>query len=325
MKTNLSDLPEIGVSSLFEQDVLDGLMQMPKRLQSKYFYDETGDILFQQIMACPEYYLTNCELEVFSKQSSALAERICRPGQSFDLIELGAGDATKSEYLLDFLVRSNVDFKYLPIDISDNILQELKARFNKSLPQLVVQPLAGEYFEMLKVATQESANRKVIFFLGANIGNMDKDQAIDFCHTLRSNLSPGDLLLIGFDLKKHPRIILNAYDDQGKITSKFNLNLLARINRELDSDFDLERFEHYQTYDPETGASKSYLVSLQEQHISIKGQIVAFAINETIYMEVSQKYSIEEIAVIAQRCGFRAGGYWIDSKGWFADVCWEVV
>ncbi len=160
--------------------------------------------------------------------------------------------------------------------------------------------------------------------MGANIGNFTPVAARKFCRQLRSCMSPGDLLLIGFDLKKHPQIILNAYNDSAGITRDFNLNLLTRINRELQADFDLNMFEHYPVYDPGTGACKSYLVSLatHKVHIGRAGVNVQFQQYETLYMEISQKYSLQETEELAQQTGFRPDGCFKDSKGWFADCVW---
>ncbi len=307
----------------FAEDVLAGLRQTPKNLHAKYFYDKDGDALFQQIMACPEYYLTRCELEIFQTQTDRLADIISASQQEFNLIELGAGDATKSQYLLDTLVQRPIPFTYMPIDISGNILSVLGQRLGEELPDLDVLPLEGEYLDMLRFAVEHSPRRNVVLFLGSNIGNMNAGEALGFCRELRSVLHPGDLALIGFDLKKHPQIILDAYDDRAGITAKFNLNLLKRINRELEADFDLRQFEHYQMYDPDTGACKSYLVSLQDQTVSIGAHRMAFARDETIFMEVSQKYTPEEIKQMGSEAGFRPIGHLTDSKGWFADVFWE--
>ena len=309
----------------FAEDVLAGLRQTPKNLHAKYFYDKDGDALFQQIMACPEYYLTRCELEIFQSQTDELADIISASQREFNLIELGAGDATKSQYLLNALVQRPIPFTYMPIDISGNILSVLGERLRSELPGLDILPLEGEYLDMLRFAVDNSTKRNVVMFLGSNIGNMNAEEALGFCRELRSMLHPGDLVLIGFDLKKHPRIILEAYDDRAGITAKFNLNLLKRINRELQADFDLRQFEHYQMYDPDTGACKSYLVSLQDQTVSIGAYRITFARDETIFMEVSQKYTPEEIKGMAFGAGFAPVRHLSDSKGWFADVFWEAV
>lgn len=312
------------VADTFGADVLNGLSQSPKRLHAKYFYDKEGDKLFQEIMSCPEYYPTRCELEIFRDKTAELANAMIT-GEAFDLIELGAGDATKSQYLLQYLVDRHTAFTYMPIDISGNILSELQNRLETVMPDLSLHCLEGDYLEMLDKATALSSRRKIVLFLGANIGNMEPREAVAFCRSLRERLQPGDLVLIGFDLKKHPRIIRNAYDDSAGITAKFNLNLLKRINRELNGNFITEQFEHYQSYDPMTGACKSYLVSLCDQQVTICKNHFNFRRDEVIYMEVSQKYAIEEITTLADKTGFRSVQNTYDTRRWFADVCWEVV
>ncbi|WP_448700954.1 L-histidine N(alpha)-methyltransferase [Mucilaginibacter sp. AW1-3] len=309
----------------FSEDVLQGLAATPKRLDSKYFYDTTGDGLFQDIMNCPEYYLTNCELEIFSEQTGALANFISADNdEPFDLIELGAGDALKSSFLLKYLVNKGVDFTYLPIDISSHVIELLDDELSKNIPGLNFHGLNGEYFDMLNKAAAISDRRKVVLFLGSNIGNMPVDQAEKFCYELRRNLSAGDMALIGFDLKKNPKTILEAYNDKGGITKNFNLNLLNRINRELDADFITSQFEHYPTYDPETGSCKSYLISLTDQHVHIRSanKNINFQANEHIFMEISQKFTIQQTRDIAVNAGFIPANYLFDAKNWFTDAIW---
>ncbi|GGH59953.1 dimethylhistidine N-methyltransferase [Filimonas zeae] len=306
----------------FRRDVLEGLNGSVKKLQSKYFYDKEGDRLFQQIMNCPEYYVTNCELEIFQQQTELLARMVIADGSAFDLIELGAGDATKSQYLLQHLINAEVPFTYMPIDISGNILSELEERLSSEIPALRVRSLEGDYFEMLQKAVAFTLKRKVVLLLGANIGNMAPQDALEFARRLRAGLQPGDRVVIGVDLKKHPRVIREAYDDREGITARFNLNLLARINRELKADFDIAQFEHYQHYDPDSGACKSYLVSLCNQVITIGKKEIPFAKDETIYMEISQKYTLNEVAMLAADSGFIPVSHCTDSKGWFVDACW---
>lgn len=308
----------------FRQDVLEGLTASPKRLSSKYFYDKTGDRIFQEIMAMPEYYLTQCELDIFKNKTADLARLITSEKEPFDLIELGAGDAMKSTFLLKYLVEKEIEFTYMPIDISGNILSVLNEKLNKELPDLDIVSLEGEYFEMLHKAASLSDRKKVILFLGSNIGNMDISEAEHFCADLHDTLISGDRILIGFDLKKNPHTILNAYNDANGITARFNLNLLTRINRELHADFDLEQFRHYQTYDPVTGACKSYLVSLKEQKVSIDGHSISLKENELIDMEISQKFSPEKIEELRTKAGFETVGEIRDSKKWFVDAVWQV-
>lgn len=317
--------PELSAAkteSQFCKDVISGLSNTPKTLHSKYFYDEKGDQLFQQIMAMPEYYLTRAELEIFRDQTSALADVIQAEKSPFDLIELGAGDASKSKFLLNYLVEKQIDFTYHPIDISGHILNELEDNLTTAIPALAIHSLEGEYFQMLEEATNNSQRRKVVLFLGGNIGNMELDKAYLFCQDLRARLNPGDIVLMGFDLKKNPHQILAAYNDKQGITAAFNLNLLTRINRELDGNLDLSKFSHYQHYDPVTGACRSFLVSLEDQKTMVCGNIVCFAENELIHMEVSQKFSRDDITDMAVASGFIEQDYLNDKNNWFTDVIW---
>ena len=304
-------------------DVISGLHASPKYLQSKYFYDSTGDKLFQDIMNCDEYYPTNCELEIFAEQTEGLANAILIGGDGFDLIELGAGDATKSSYLLQHLLDKKADFTYLPIDISDHVIDYLNSTLPVTLPGLKIDGLNGDYFDMLKKAASLSTRRKVVLFLGSNVGNMPISAAEKFCRELRNHLSPGDMALIGIDLKKNPKIKLAAYNDRGGITKRFNLNLLERINRELNADFNLSQFDHYPTNDPETGSCKSYLVSLADQDVKINGgESIHFLKNEHIFMEISQKYTVIQADQLAKIAGFKTDGHFYDKKQWFLDVIW---
>jgi len=309
----------------FRSDVLNGLKNKPKKLSSKYFYDKIGDHLFQEIMAMPEYYLTKCELDIFKNKTENLTSLIVSENEPFDLIELGAGDAMKSTYLLKYLVEKGRDFTYMPIDISGNILSILNEKLNSKVPELEIISLEGDYFEMLDKAASMSARKKVVLFLGSNIGNMNKDEAESFCVELNKNLNSGDVVLIGVDLKKNPHIILSAYNDQSGTTAAFNLNLLSRINRELNADFEVDNFQHYQTYDPVSGDCRSYLVSLKDQNVMIENEIISFKENELIDMEVSRKFSESGINELAEKSGFKVVGEIKDSKNWFVDSVWEVI
>lgn len=315
---------EIDSLEIFQKDILEGLSMSPKKLSSKYFYDKNGDRLFQQIMAMPEYYLTDCELDIFKNKTERIASPISKINEPFDLIELGAGDAMKSSYLLKYLEDSGSYFTYMPIDISRNILSILNEKLSLEIPSLEINLLEGDYFDMLNKATSISKRKKVVMFLGGNIGNMDLEEARHFCREIRRRLNPGDLLLIGFDLKKNPHTILNAYNDAAGITAAFNLNLLTRINNELDADFNRDNFEHYQTYDPISGACRSFLVSLCKQKVTVKNSIFNFEENELIDMEISQKFSQDDIEKLAKDSGFHIITEIKDSKDWFVDSIWSI-
>ncbi len=311
--------------SIFCEDIFCGLTATAKYLDSKYFYDVAGDKLFQQIMHSPEYYPTNCELEILSQQTDQIVAEIQGHFNSFDLIELGAGDALKSSHLLHNLLQKNNPFTYFPIDISKNVITTLSNQLPDRLPGLNIQGLNGEYFEMLTRANSISNKNKVVLFLGSNIGNMFPADAERFCLKLKEHLLPGDLLFIGFDLKKNPKVILDAYNDKQGFTRDFNLNLLNRINTELDADFNLANFQHYPTYDPQTGACKSYLVSTEDQQVYIAqaDKYINFAENECIYMEISQKYTLQQTLELAQKIGFTPITHFFDSKKWFVDSIWK--
>lgn len=322
LKTTINTASKTATEQFYE-DVVTGLRSTPKRLNSKYFYDANGDKLFQDLMNCEEYYPTNCELEIFAEQTAEMATAIMADGSPFDLIELGAGDATKSSYLLQYLLDQKADFTYLPIDISDNVISYLNITLPVVLPGLQITGLNGEYFDMLTKASVGSTRRKVVLFLGSNVGNMPIDVATDFCREVRKHLSPGDRMLIGIDLKKDPKTVLAAYNDKGGITKRFNLNLLERINRELNAVFDINQFEHFPTYDPETGACKSYLISLTDQVVGINGkEQIHFLKDEYIFMEISQKYTIAQTNEMAIAAGFKTADQFFDSKHWFLDAVW---
>ncbi len=318
-------LPAKSKYGQFYADVITGLSATPKHLNSKYFYDAVGDKIFQELMACEEYYPTNCELEIFSEKTAEICNAIIGSGDAFDLIELGAGDATKSSYLLSYLMEKQADFTYLPIDISENVISYLNITLPVTLPGLQLNGLNGEYFQMLEKAAALSNKRKVVLFLGSNIGNMQSAEAEGFCRELRNHLSDGDMLLIGFDLKKNPATVLAAYNDKEGITRRFNLNLLERINRELGGNFDTGKFVHYPTYDPETGACKSYLVSTEEQDVKIGSETIRFARDECIFMEISQKFTVAQTDKIAKTASFKPVYHFFDGKKWFVDAIWVAV
>ncbi len=308
----------------FKKDVLDGLLAYPKQLPSKYFYDKKGSALFREIMALPEYYLTDCELDIFRNRAGELSSFVMMDDTPFDLVELGAGDGLKSKYLLRELYRKSAKCIYMPIDISGSVLDALGSSLQQELPELEVQDFEGEYMEMLAEACSRSNRRKVVLFLGANIGNMEPHECRDFCCQLQNLLSPGDMVLIGFDLKKNPQQILRAYNDASGVTSRFNLNLLERINRELFANFVPEQFEHYPMYDPISGACRSFLVSKREQQVDIDGHTIRFGKGEVICMELSQKCDTAEIRQLAAYSGFETIGMLTDSEAWFVDAIWKI-
>jgi L-histidine N-alpha-methyltransferase len=309
----------------FRREVLEGLNRQPKQLPSKYFYDATGDRLFQEIMQLPEYYLTYCETEILAGHSAELATLITSGFSPFNLIELGAGDCTKTIHLLRALTGLAVEFTFCPVDISEDVIGDLSQRLPKELPGLQITGYRGEYLTMLEAAASGSHRRNCVLFLGANIGNMLFTEALEFGRQLRNRLQTGDMVIIGFDLKKSPAIIRTAYDDPAGVTRAFNLNLLTRINRELDGNFDVSTFDHYCSYDPVNGTCKSYLISVADQQVNISGEVISFEKDEYIWTEISQKYSTEQINQMAIACGFKTKANFFDSRQWFTDTVWTAV
>lgn len=288
----------------FEKDVFQGLSAYPKYLYSKYIYDQRGDALFQQIMKLPDYYLTRSEFDLLTSNRSEIASLFEDP-KGFDLIELGAGDGQKTRVLLSELLEREATFNYIPIDISAHVLEELSSSLKASFKNLEVQPRQGMYFEVLKNLSTYSSRKKVIMVLGSNIGNLLHPKAIDFLHKIRESLTPDDLLFMGFDQKKDPATILRAYNDATGITEAFNKNLLVRINRELDGNFDTDSFKHWECYDPETGTAKSYLVAQKKMEVTIKKLDLKLSFKpwETIHTEISQKYDDSTVRWLANQAG----------------------
>ena len=309
----------------FYFDVIKGLTQIPKRLSSKYFYDKKGDSLFQAIMMSPDYYLTRCEMEIFTCQTKEIVDSLTEQNLDFELIELGPGNCAKSIYLLQALTAAGVSFNYIPIDISENVISELQSFLPAKNPDIRFNGLVGDYFDILASHCLLSKTRKVLMCLGGNIGNMTIAESNQFCEKLRGYLQPGDQCIIGFDLVKHPATIKRAYDDREGLTRAFNLNLLNRINRELEADFKIDQFDHYCSYDPLTGAAKSYLVCLSDLVVHLPGARIPFGKNECIWTEISQKYSKDQIYQMAINNGFIHTAEFLDNKSWFMDAIWTAV
>lgn len=311
----------------FSEDVAKGLSGEQKRLPSKYFYDAEGDRLFQKIMKMPEYYLTNSEYEIFSTQAAEILKAMGINSGEFNLVEFGAGDGFKTKVLIERMLDAGARLNYAPIDISGDVLNQLKSDFQKSFPGLSIKPQNADYFEALEKLGTVSELPKLILFIGSSIGNFSRDQSVEFLSSLKTKLRKGDKMLIGFDLRKNPRVILDAYSDKEGITKAFNLNLLNRINTELGGNFDLEAFDHYPLYDPEAGVARSYIVSLKEQDVYIDACSASyhFGTGEAVHTEISRKFSVAEINQITEKSGFKVVEHFFDCKHYFANTLINVV
>jgi dimethylhistidine N-methyltransferase len=317
---------DIKLSPLAEE-VRTGLAKSPKRLSSRFFYDGEGSRIFQEIMQAPEYYLTRSEYEILDTYKAELLRLFMPDKMPFDLVELGAGDGLKTKLLLEFFYGQTAPFTYAPVDISADALDGLVADVRQSWPELPLNPQHNDYFKALEHLSIQSDHRRVVMFLGSNIGNFTPDEAVDFYQQLHDRLQPGDLILTGFDLQKHPAIIHAAYNDQQGLTKAFNLNLLRRINDELDADFELSAFSHYEVYNPENGEARSYLVSEKAQTVQVDAlsMTVSFDKGEIIHTEISRKFTRTQIEQLAEQTGFRIAGWFTDPQGYFVDVVYQRV
>lgn len=313
--------------SQFAWDVLEGLGSTPKHLSSRYFYDDEGSRLFMEIMKLPEYYLTRAEMRVFTEQKGAICDAFTSRADAIDLIELGAGDGTKTAVLVEHLLERGVDFTYQPIDISREANDALAARFHEKFPTLRIDPHTGDYFKVLGSLKGDPRRRKVLMFLGSNIGNFLRENAVRFFREIRAVMADSDRLFIGFDMQKDPRVILEAYDDPHGVTAAFNLNLLERINRELGGDFDVSKFSHYAQYRPIECAARSYLISRERQTVNINALRRSFNFEqwEPIFMEISQKYTHAMIDELAGDGGFEIEREFFNEEDFYIDSLWRPI
>lgn len=308
----------------FKQDVLYGLSKNPKSLNSKYFYDEIGSELFNEITKNPDYYLTETEITILDKNKEDLSSLLGK--DAFNLVELGPGEGIKTHLLIDQFIKDKHQFSYYPIDISAKYLSHLIEKFNNELPNLETTAINADYLNGLKWLNNHSTRRNVILFLGSSIGNFSIKESEFFLHHLRSQMKPNDLILIGFDRLKKIDILMQAYNDQKGLTRKFNLNLLTRLNRELGANFNIGSFQHYGTYNVHTGAMESYLVSTKAQIVYIDAlkKTFGFKKSEPIYVESSQKYSLKQIERLAHLNEFAIVKNFTDKKHYFYNSLWQV-
>ncbi|OIQ19374.1 MAG: hypothetical protein BM557_06625 [Flavobacterium sp. MedPE-SWcel] len=308
--------------SPFAEDVLKGLTDKKKHLSSKYFYDDNGSRIFMEIMKMPEYYPTGCEFEILSQQSGNILEKLPYTGK-FNIVEFGSGDGVKTKQLLSTFIDKGADFTYIPIDISQEAIDALEKNITTALPDIDIQPRTGDYFEVLENLNEDSTPN-LFLFLGGNIGNYKREDALGLLKKFNAGMKKGDMLLMGMDLKKNPHIIQVAYDDPHGITKAFNMNLLSRINRELDADIKLDQFDFYSNYNPDNGEVNSYLVSLKQQQFysAVLDTTFSFEKDELIWTELSQKYSFEKIDSLAHETGFSVTHNFMDCKHYFTDSLW---
>lgn len=307
----------------FLADVIHGLISEQKSISAKYFYDDIGSELFQKISQHPDYYPTKTEFSILDKIRCILPQIIDEP--EIDIIELGAGDGHKSERIINGFTQKNCKVKFYPIDISEKAMHLLGKNLSES-DHLHIHGVVADYLHGLHHIKTISSNKKLVLFLGSNIGNFDKSHTNEFLTMLSSALNPGDFVLIGFDLKKDPEILNKAYNDSDGLTQAFNINLLTRINRELGGDFDVGKFKHYGFYNPYRGTMESYLISLADQVINIQAanQTFSFKKFEPMHLEYSHKFTPSGITKLATRNGFNISQLFTDDNDYFIDALLKV-
>ena len=308
-----------GVENLTESlaaDVGRGLSDSPKHLDCRYFYDYEGSLLFEEICDLPEYYLTRAETGILEQHSG---EMIGGLPDDIVLVELGSGSSVKTRLIIEALLAQHGRASYTPIDISRSMLEESAAQLRERYDGLDIVLIAAEYREGLRRLESFERRPKLILWLGSSIGNFERDAAVGFLKDIIDGLSPHDRLLIGFDLVKDVRVLENAYNDSRKVTAAFNLNLLARINRELGGGFDIDSFEHIAVYNTEKDRIEMYLVSTKEQDVPISHLERSFHFDrgERIHTENSHKYTHEAIEGIADEVDLRIIRQWHDPRRWF--------
>ncbi|HJT34247.1 MAG TPA: L-histidine N(alpha)-methyltransferase [Pirellulales bacterium] len=312
----LVELTAGDLSAEFARDVTAGLQAEPKRLSCRYFYDREGSRLFAAICELPEYYLTRAETEILERHAREIAALF---PAGVTVIELGSGSAVKTRLLLDALLPGR-RVRYVPIDICRPVLEQSAADLLQRFGTLEIVAIAAEYHEGLRHLVSESDRPRLILWLGSNIGNFTRAEAAAFLRRIRDTMTPADRMLVGVDLRKDRAVLEAAYDDAVGVTAAFNRNLLARINHELDGNFELGAFRHRAIYNEDLGRIEMYLVSTRTQSVTIGrfGLTVRFAAGETIHTENSYKYSLAEIDALATAAGLQEQCSWQDAAGRFS-------
>lgn len=303
-------------SGAIAEEVLHGLSAEPKRLPPKLLYDAEGSRLFEEITKTSEYYPTRTERGILEKYAG---EIVRAAGSNITLVELGAGSATKTRALIAPLLRRQLRLEFHPVDVSPSALKEALATLNGDYPGLRVSPIVADYSQQLPELS-ELPGRKLVLFIGSTIGNFEPEQARNFLQRVRASLQPGDALLLGFDMVKDARLLSAAYNDAAGVTARFNKNLLARINRELGANFDLEEFDHVAFWNRPMSRIEMHLESRVDQTVRISdlARNFHFIFRERIHTENSYKFTPRSISRLLRQSGLHLEQSWSDPKQWFS-------
>ena len=298
----------------FRAEVLSGLFQAPKQLSPKFFYDHHGSELFDAITELPEYYPTRTEIGILQQHGETIADLL---GRDCLLLELGSGSSKKIRVLLD-AVKPAI---YMPVDISREHLRGSAEVLVTDYPVLEIHAVCADYTADFDLPRCPDHISRVVFYPGSSIGNFEPSRAVRLLRRMAHHLQDGGRMLIGVDLKKDAELLRAAYNDSQRVTAAFNLNILHRINRELDADFDVQAFTHHAFYNEAQGRVEMHLVSKQEQAVTVAGQTFEFSTGETIHTENSYKYSVEEFLALVEKAGFVSEKVWTDDDKLFSVHC----
>ncbi len=308
----LRPAPRDQASDPFAADVIAGLSATPKRLLPKYFYDEIGSQLFEDITQLPEYYPTRTELKILRDNAPAIAALIPRDAA---LVEFGAGAATKAKILLEAAPQISA---YVPVDISAQFLGGEAAKLERDIPRVAIYPVATDFTKPFELPAEVRGRPCVGFFPGSTIGNFEPHEATELLRLAGQILGPEALFIIGADLVKDRNVLHAAYNDAAGVTAKFNLNLLARINRELGADFNLAAFEHHACYNQERSRIEVYLASRKRQKVRLLGKTFEFRAGETIHTENSYKFTLKSFSALARGAGWAPVAVYTDADDYFS-------
>jgi dimethylhistidine N-methyltransferase len=303
---------DINATSEFATDVLAGLTSTPKRLSPKYFYDDAGSALFERITELPEYYPTRREIGILNEHAKDIAA-LTPKGAA--LIEFGSGSSTKTRIVLS---AAKSLAAYVPVDISAQFLHRQMAALRREYPKVALLPIAADFAKPFDLPDAVANMPRIGFFPGSTIGNFEPHEAASFLRHAGRILGRGATFIVGVDLVKDTAMLQKAYNDSKGITAKFNLNLLARINRELGAKFNLACFEHHAFFNRERSRIEMHLASLKRQRIKVCGECVEFRAGETIHTENSYKYSVDSFRALARGAGLRPAATWVDAESYFS-------
>ncbi len=303
----------------FLEDAIAGLRSKPKRISPKYFYDQRGAELFEEICSLPEYYPTRTELTIMQRRCLEMAGLI---GPNVRVIEFGSGSGLKTRMLLKYL---DLPVSYVPVDISGEMLQQTAAELDRLYPQIPVQPVHADFFgDFILPDPPRPARRQLVYFPGSTIGNFTHQESVDLLHRIAAIGGAGGGLLIGVDLKKDKAVLEAAYNDSAGVTAEFNLNLLQRMKHELGADLDVGAFEHHAFYNESEGRIEMHLRCTRDLSFTLGGVEIRFAEGETVHTENSHKYTPGEFASLAGRAGFELAEIWTDDRSMFSVQLFDV-